>query len=299
MGIKNIFLLLVATLFVSCTKTTVEERPVDGQLTLRAAWEAQTTPPPGLRFYFYRTGDVPLDVRMSEQLIRDTDAKGFIGILPVGTYQALAVNSDVAGVNFTNMSTYQTATVEIKPETTLSALHSFGTEPLVVDGIRTIERSYVPTLLTKTLILNFEQDEAIASLSGVLCGTYPSVLLDTGTPSKASQDAAPTTTLPFEAILTEGKGKAILTMLGILGPEYGVKYHNLLQLKVVTHTGETLTKDIDMNRVLSDMLKANGGVMPSLPVEIDLKVNIDILIGLQASVVAWSTGGEGEGNVYF
>lgn len=299
MGIKNLLLLLVATLFVSCAKTTVEEHPVDGQLTIHAAWEAQTAPPAGLRFYFYRTGDVPVDVRTNEQLIRDTDAKGFTGILPVGTYQALAVNTDVAGVNFINMSTYQTATAEIKPETTLSALHSFGTEPFVIDGIRTVERSYVPALLTKTLILNFEQDEVIASLSGVLYGVYPSVLLVTGKPSTLSQDNAPTTTLPFDAVLVEGKGEARLTMLGMLDPEYGVKYHNLLQLKVVTHTGETLTKDIDMNQVLSDMLKANGGVMPSSPVEIDLKVNIDIFIGLQASVVAWSTGGEGEGNVYF
>lgn len=296
---KRMYLLLFMGCLVACTKIEIENRPTEGEVNLSVDWTDKVVPA-GMRFYFYRMeGDVTTRTGNSP-VIRDASASGFAGSLPIGTYQMLAVNTDGKGTELTGMENYGTATAVLKDVTgKMSSFYCWSMDSLQVDYNVAAKKSCAPTQLTKELSFQFAlEGTGLRSLSGSLCGVYPSVQLATGVPSTQSVADAPATEVRFDVALNGVTGYANFLTFGVLDPRNGSAYRQQLLLTATTLSGKTQELKVDLSRDMTEILKEYGGTLPvNVAVEVDVAVEAGADAGLTARITGWQPAtGKGEVN---
>lgn len=307
----TVFLVLWLFVATSCNKRELDTRPLppaeQGVIDFPVDWEGRVAPS-GLRFYFYpSSGEAPL--------VRDCPAQGFHDTLPAGTYRALVVNTDFRGVKLSDMEHYETARVELLPPATRSdAGLSLVGQPVNVWALSlnalSVEseseaafpqarfRSCVHTV---RLSFDIQDPEELSSLEGHLQGVYPSVLLAGGEPSEEARAAAASTFIPFSVALNKEGGECTVGVLGILSPDGGSAYHNVLRLSATGTEGEVVTTEVDLTEELSRVLGSGSG---ELPQELSIRVSVDIRFGPKPEMIAvatvqgWNNGGEINGEVW-
>lgn len=293
------FWMLALLLTASCTKVEINGRSTQGSASLTLDWGAYHAPA-GMRLYFYKEAS---QTRAGETVdngtvVRDVPASGFVGSLPVGTYQLLGVNTDATGIELRGMEHYETATAALPADAWAGMLYSFATEKLDINNKTDTKLTLDPQLLVRQLRLLFYVDGAgVSSLTGSLCGLYPSVLLSTGKPSASSVLAAANTRRSFTATLSGEEGMAELNLFGMLDPENGSRYTNVLTLNVTPTGGTQQTLAVDLSKTLTEILNKNSGELPvDVPVEIGIQITVEANARLSARVTDWRQG-NGEGDV--
>lgn len=280
-------LLLLTVCLAACTKITIEERPTEGDVNLSMDWTEQVAPA-GMRFYFYPMSTA---TRAEENapLVREVSASGFVGTLPVGSYRVLAVNTDASGLELIDTNRFETATGVMKSlGAPCGSLYTWKMDSLLVRYDTGVKETGAASSLTRMLSFRFSLEGAgLRSLTGAVCGFYPSVLLATGAPSAASAAAAPTTEAAFNVALNGDKGYAELHTLGVLPPRNGVAYQHLLRLTATTLGGKEQELNVDLSNTITDILSENGG---SLPVDVPVEVLLEVAAGNQVELTARVTG---------
>ncbi len=290
----------VATILACCTKKSLEYRSPEGHVVVSPRWGSLSVPSSAAcRFYPLSGGSAPVRVETSNASFLSTS-------LPMGTYSLLGWNTDAPGITFGNLDDINLAEARLSGDVQPGELYSWHAEELEVPDQDTIFVHPSVLSLIKTLTFHFRVggSEGAESLECRLYGAYPSVLLLSGEPSPQSSASAPGTSVVFivplgpvsragEEVL-EGSGSARL--LGLLDPQNGSLYDNRMELTLHTADGSLRSGEVDMNGVLSELLKANGD---ELPPEVPIEITVDIRwldSTLVASVTAWKNG-EGGGPV--
>ncbi|WP_319504903.1 DUF5119 domain-containing protein [Bacteroides graminisolvens] len=288
-------LLLPAALIVcavACTEGTLDNPPTEGRVVIHASWNSASPPATGLRFYFY-----PLSG--GSALTYDAASTGFEGNLPAGSYRVIACSTDASRAVYEGMESYSTASVTAVTTTDSRSLSYYaqpsGVYALHISELRVplqdvVETSSVPDTLSRRVNLSFLLlgGESLSSLSGLMRGIQPTVLIAT----KTYRGEAGVTS--FTASVSGNRATARVGVLGLLDPLGNLPYRNLMDLTLTLKDGSVQTTEVDLTRLLSEVLKANGGTIPlELPVEVELRL---IDAQLVASVKPWQSG-SGEGGV--
>ncbi|WP_455591751.1 DUF5119 domain-containing protein [Bacteroides sp.] len=300
-----LFLLLSA----SCTQEKLKQREeiiLPAHVCLGVDWkETDIADPPGTLFYFYPSEGTPF--------IRECTEEGFDGELASGDYHVLAVDANYQGVELTGMECYETATAVVVPIGTRTngyqeisqpeMLYRFPFEAFTAEGGKKVSFLTTPVGQVRTVELIFviSNRDRLASLSGSLQGAYPSVLLSTGEPSPSALSAAASTFTPFSVMLTDDGGGCRVKLLGMLYPDYGRVYENLLRLTAVSTDGQVLTAKTDLSDELSRGMEANRLVLPltlSIRVAVDVVFDPEPVIQAAATVQGWNNGGSTGSDVW-
>lgn len=277
---------------VACTQGTLDTLPTEGRVVIHASWNSALPPATGLRFYFY-----PLSG--GSALTYDAASTGFEGNLPAGSYRVIACSRDASGAVYQGMESYSTASVAAVTTTDSRSLSYYaqpsGVYALHISELRVplqdvVETSLVPDTLSRSVNLSFLLlgGESLSSLSGLMRGIQPTVLIAT----KAYRGEAGVTS--FTAWVSGNRATARVGVLGLLDPLGNLPYRNLMDLTLTLKDGSVRTTQVDLTRLLSEVLKANGGTIPlELPVEVELRL---IDAQLVAEVKPWQSG-SGEGQI--
>ena len=86
-----------------CTEESLDYRKQEGYVQIALSWDEGFSPA-GSRFYFYPENG-------GEMLSFDCPSEGFGGVLPVGRYRVIVVNSDCVNVAVRNERSYDTAEI--------------------------------------------------------------------------------------------------------------------------------------------------------------------------------------------
>lgn len=273
-------------------------------VSLFADWSgAGIDAPAGTRFYFYPQAG-------GELVSKECGPEGFEGELPEGSYRVLAVGTPAVGVTFTHMESYETAAAVATPivdPRTRSGMQEIAQPEqaysLPIHAIsptrdNKVTQTSLPVSLVRTVQLTFSTSGTVrpVSLSGSLQGVYPSVLLSTGVPTAAEQTAAIGSQSSFDATFEGSDAKVRIRTLGVLNPEGGTVYTNLLRVSVLTADGETLTAVADLTAELTQGITANGGVIP-LTLSLNIKIEVTPA-GATATVQGWGNGGDTGSDVW-
>ena len=301
---------------ISCTQGDLMfrgENISQGHVVIRPDQTIHTLP--GQKYYFYNTnGTTPY-------FSTPCDGIGnFKGTLPTGAYRVIAANSDTKGIAYRNMENYETATayatnlnstrliwsisewiqkdvewtaIEKTRSTerqTLGDLYSMTLETLEVKPNDTIRHTPSPTLLTRTMRLNFTLEQElltkVTALSGVLQGVYPSVQLCSGKTIASEIDRSPNLWIDYYGIQKEDHWTVSINLLGICDPEQGKIYENITKLSLIMDE-EEVTIEVDLTKSLSNILESYEG---ELPVEIPVQLNIELElvdVGISGRVESW------------
>jgi hypothetical protein len=235
-------------------------------------------------------------------LVHESDNEGnFEGQLRPGAYQVLATNTDAAGATFSEMDSYDKATVAIANgqtrssfANTLSPVYSVVLEELEVPDRKSVLMEPSPTSLTKQLVLVFflqdGLDTEIASISGDLFGVYPSVYLATGLPSEESFEESPVTSVHFSVAGEGVQREAQIGLLGLRDPGAEPTYTNDLSLTLTLYNGKEKETIIPMTSTLSSIIDGNDGKLPvHVFFVIELTKQVDDIKG---GIKAWTDGTE-------
>jgi hypothetical protein len=263
---------------------------------------------PDLEYCFYGEDNV--------LVYRGVGAGGrFEGGLPIGVYRTIAVNALPADVKYEGMERMETATARATnlmiatrmggptPERPLSRA---GQEEAfiyrVVDEFRIPEDTFEDDTLTLTpasdplthrLELVFTMDaglqDRVATLSGALCGVYPSVNLYTGETSLEEIRRSPGLQLGYTAVPTAvpGRWTASLPVFGLYTPDYGTNYFNVMTVTVKWSDGSAEQVPVDLTEELS---KALAHYTDGLPVDVPLVLEIELSlhdITIEGKALPW------------
>ena len=91
-----------------CTEESLDYRKQEGYVQIALSWDEGFSPA-GSRFYFYPENG-------GEMLSFDCPSEGFGGVLPVGRYRVIVVNSDCVNVAVRNERSYDTAEIYVLPD---------------------------------------------------------------------------------------------------------------------------------------------------------------------------------------
>jgi hypothetical protein len=233
-------------------------------------------------------------------LLRESDDEGnFEGELPPDVYRILATNVDAPGVVFSEMDSFDLATVTMdNVNSQLSTVYSVVVEQLEVSDYGNILREPLPALLTKQLVFVFTLvdglDTEVASITGELPGIYPSLRLSTGLPSPESVTQSLSTSVRFK-VVEQGMQRSVqIGLFGLRDPENGLVYTSDLALACASSGGDEEETTIPLTSVLSEIISENGGVLPPLVyISVELKrTQPPTEVGITGSITAWKNGEE-------
>lgn len=309
--IHRAFFALIFLLF-SCTENKdLQMREVlspvtTGRVVISPQWGVGIQPQP-LCYCLY-----PMGVPASKAICLEGTAAGCGSDLPAGDYRVLAYNADATGVRFAEMDDYAMAVVELIPVATRSGGYVVVGEPpevyvaampeelVIVAGGQTESNAAVRKLM-RTLVFNFssESNLSLDKLESTLCGVYPSVLLSTGEPTQRALQAAPEVAVCFGAdFRSVTKATGTVRVPGLLDPQNGTVYDNVLNLKLDTPEGGHYTSAVNLNGALTQILADNGGVLPvEVPIEMSIRLE-RTAVGLSAAVEGWKVGETSEGTIH-
>lgn len=311
-------LLLAVLLLAACTRAEIYY-PDNGIPTPATEGYIRIYPDPSkhalpaLQYHFYNTNT---DV---EYTVLPCDGLGnFEGMLPVGTYRVIATNTTATNVVFSDMHSYETATVTANrmetrggtlphrmetrsgtlPLAQPGTVYSTVLQNLVVSPADTVRYDPAPALLTRKVTLTFTLMGALADiterLEGKLQGVYPSINLYncSHTPESVSQSYNMAINFETSEINDNHQCQVEINLFGLADPEYGDAYNNVLTIALTTAGGEVIEVDLDLTDNLSEIIELNGGDIP-----LDLSLPIEIRqtdVGLGAILTGWIDNGETE-----
>ncbi|WP_455591929.1 DUF5119 domain-containing protein [Bacteroides sp.] len=304
--------LFVTLFFFSCTENKdlqlreVPDVPTTGRMVVIPQWGTGLQAE-ALRYDFYPTGSTS-----GKAISLEGTTAGCESDLPVGTYRVLAYNAGATGVRFAGTDRYETAAVELLPVATRTGGLTLVNEPpevyaatvteeLTITAGGQTEGNAAVRNLTRTLVFDFTIGNGLVlnKLESTLCGVYPSVLLSTGEPTQTALQVAPDMAVRFDAdFLSATEATATVRVPGLLDPQNGAAYSNVLALDLTTDSGEHWTSTVDLDGVLTQILADNGGTLPvEVPVELDIRIERTAL-GLSTTVAGWQTGEMSEGTIH-
>lgn len=314
------FWLLALWLLASCTKADIHQRPEKADVGYVEIHPKDAHTLPAAEYYFYNVSNP-----QAEHIVRAGNEEGnFEGVLPVGTYHVLAVNTGASGARFQGMEHYSTATVYdtylngYNPTTRTGAtsradndflgcesIYSTILEDIEVNAKDSLRHTPTPRKLTYTVTLNFkfifvgETQGEISAFSGALYGIYPSVQLFDGTTTYADLQQCPRVHAGFVAEQTAGGNglnwQVNLNLFGLYKAKNGEEHTNNMDL-TVTINGKEYTFTVDLTENITNILEYTGGVIPlDIPLEVELSYNQDLSV--TANVKPWVPSGSGTGNV--
>jgi hypothetical protein len=258
-----------------------------------------------VEYYFYNT-----DGRLVETHMSDGQGR-FEGVLPVGVYRVIATNMGASHVKFTGEGNYDTFIVAasdsepnsrgfisrasdytklLQPDSVYSIVIKDG---LIVTENDTIRNTPPSTLLTQQLNLEFTMEdgleaEDVESMTGVLRGIYPAVLLSTG--EGRQLEDSPRRAHSFETVLEGNRRKAHILLFGVRNPTDGEGYENVLELTLTMSDRATFYAMVNISELLSDALESEENISQlSLPIKIKKTP-----LGVTAEVEEWIEEGESE-----
>jgi hypothetical protein len=230
--------------------------------------------------------------------VHESDDEGnFEGHLRQGDYRVLATNTDAPGATFSEMDSYDKATVAIGNGQTrssfansLSPVYSVVIDHLDIPDNGIVRMEPLPVLLTKQLVLVFSLlgglDTEVTSLSGELPGVYPSVYLTTGLPSEQSSSTSVRFNVAGEGVQREAR----IGLFGLRDPGKEPVYTNNLSLAFTLNNGSEEETTIAMTSILSAIILAHEGKLPArVSIFIELRRWAD---GIGGSIKAWTDGSE-------
>lgn len=279
-------------LLFACTRADLEYVV---HTILRPSWPAETIAPAALRLHLYRAGDTPI--------VADCPATGYEADLKAGTYRGLCYNTDAVNVAFSDMDSYETATVSVstmpasraalasRAEGTEVAqpagLYHACVEDFTLEAGKMMEITFSPVPLVKTVRLRFELPAWLTteSLSGALMGVYPSLLLSTMEPSAEALTASYSTYVAFDADLSGAEAAATVTLFGLADPQGGTAYTNTLALGLTAAGGKQYPLVADLTPALTEVMAANGG---TLPAGVEFVVNLDNMLVPVVTIGDWT-----------
>jgi hypothetical protein len=290
-------------ILLSCTRAEIVYiRDPKGLVQIYLEYSGDTLP--DIEYYFYNAGDSEAEPLRFES----TDDEGnFEGELPVGVYRVIATNTGASHVEFTGSENYtdfivkaanpDDAGVRAAEDYTMllqpDSVYSIVVGELSVTDNDTIRKDTVPVLLTKQLNLEFVMEDGLGtetvSMTGLLPGVYPGVYLYTRAGWQIED--SPERAVNFETV-AEGsdKRKAKILLFGVLDPEYGATYTNVMELYLTMTDERVVTAKVDLTTILSDAIANHNGVIPwDIPVSIHVEKTS---IGVGAEVEGWVEEGE-------
>lgn len=300
---------LSLVLLSGCVKRDLEYRPGTpggentGMIDIALDWNGDKRPQEA-RYLIYREEDGTL-YRSFEGI---TD--GYKGELPEGKYHLIVHNTDAQQVGYCGMENYRTAYVFALPETTVKAAQgsSYIKEPDAVYGIgrceigevfevrkgETLVSTVHPKCLTHRVELLFElKNMEMRAMKGYLEGVTPSVVLSSGEYHPANCAVAFSTTVETQGVQFAGA----VNIFDIRAAHEDAPGSNTLDLTMTDLQGTDRPVQIDITRTVNDIVKDNGGKIPS---EISVKIELVLIDNgnLQATVTPWDDGGTGGGHPF-
>jgi len=288
---------------ISCTQAEMMYRQVVTiEELVRIYPDNSTHILPAQKYYFYNQDGV------TPCRVLTCDGYGnFTGTLPDGTYHIIASNANVTNAVYSGMGNHETAMVSAKSIYTRNKIEPTRTDILVsVDNIYsvvvkqvtvssgdTLHLTPTPSLLTRTVTLNFSVDEElqdqVIGLTGTLRGVYPSVQLFTGETKREEMEQAPEIQIGYIASQDNEKKEywtAILHVFGLHDPKYGENYQNMGEIILETVDNQHRV-EVDLTDALSNILEEYEGEIPvSIPIEVNVEVKL-VEIGIAATVESW------------
>lgn len=290
-------------LFSACAERELDFRREEGQVLVTPDWSGYVCPvSAGYGFYVQDgTGEPAVPV------VTAVAAERYSATLPVQDYRMLAFNTDAPGVEYAGLECLETAEVKLSSTRQPGEVFTWNIDRVEITREDTVAYAPRPERLVKSVMLHFQVTgmEAAEVLQGELNGVYPSLSLLRGTPSSASVSAAPMTKTVFSATLTRTatrsgdpayKATAGVRMFGLLCPEDGSAYDCRLHLKVSDTEGDVFQTTLDMNGVMTEVIRFHAGELPADEM-VEVEIGIDrVNSTLVAEVKGW-THGSGSGEV--
>ncbi len=279
-----------------CTKERLDRRKQEGYVHIALSWPGNFSPA-GSKFYFYPENGGPM-------FSVECPAEGFSGVLPVGSYRMIVVNSDYSNVAMGNEHDYGSAEFYVSPESDSGEGAGFVYQPgmlafatrlveseiLEVPYRETVRVSALPRLGVKRIRITFEIENfsALVSCSGSFSGVSPSrsCLLENGAPVSAS--------IRFTAAPVAGSSDFVaeISVLDLVPSRQGETTH-LLIVDLAGEGGTSYQTPVDLSDTIDRIFSESGGELPD---EIQLNVVLSLLDGqLHASVQPWDGDGSGSG----
>jgi len=317
--LKTLCLCVSVFILTGCTKADIHYptiETVQGMVMIYPDQSKYTLP--ALKYHFYN-----VDTQI-EYIVCSCDGSGnFEGMLPIGTYRVIATNTNAQYVEFTDMQSYELATVTALPVFTRSTaqptvkqrsalanyqlltvnylaqpgeVYSTVMSELTVSQTDTLRYEPSPVLLTRRLRLLFtlqgELITEVSALNGVLRGVYPSMYLYTCSHTQEGISQAPDMAIGFDTEVQGNQREAQISLFGLCDPGYGHVYANELPLELTMNDGSKQQVTLDLTDVLSDIISQNQG---TIPIEITIPIDIKrVGIGIEGIVTGWINEGETE-----
>lgn len=278
---------VVTLLASSCVKRNLYVKPDEGTVILDIDWQnlvAGETAPQQMSLYFY--GD-------DGTLMRGTSENGtFTTVLPSGSYKVLAVNEDVDGVGFTNMSDYDKAYAYALPLNKLAQANEewvrqpgwvYGGHLLDVNVIKhdTVQQTVVPEPMVQRVSMNiFLQGDydAVTEMSAALTGVAASVLLSTG---ECNDYAAITQLEPQQVSGNHYTANALV--FGVAAVDPNAPVDNQVRLELAFNNGGS--------QVLEETITGDGIAEDPSAMEVTINVEIEVSanseVGFTAAITGW------------
>lgn len=247
---------------MGCTQRDLEIPATEGAVNISFDWKnlyPDEDLPSGMRLYFYRNDGVTET--------RDCTSGGYTGMLPAGTYQVLAHNTDATGVAYRNMDTYAGARVYAASGTKAvylsQPLHVYGTGlqgTLTITGEKEASAGITPESFVKKALLKIiltGESSAVASCSAMMTGVVEAVSVSTG------ELLEETGVIAF--VLSSGAGgfESAVTFFGRLP---GANNELTLVLNFTGGGSQTVTVDI------TDALKNINTAV--IPIEVNARIEV-------------------------
>lgn len=282
---------VLAMMFVACSKSSDIDWEHNGQVCIVLAWEkTQQTRPLVMTYYFYTdSSDVPL--------IREGNADGYVGVIPKGHYRVFACNENYRNVSLETNKGFDEALAIAEPTSSVvkavtniyvkqpeklynargTAIESRGEEPALV--------SLPAGGLTKTLQLNVKVMglDSIVHLEGTLSGLSPAMQLSSSMP-RFSHPVAVTFDLEKESSEIY---QTTLSLFGIFtGNETEDPIEPYLFLTVTQGNGVTYTARGNLNNPAIEPF--NRGEYVSLILDVEARPSSTDVLDL--TVKEWREG---------
>lgn len=301
--IKN-HIFFICIILVNCQLSIVNSSCTQGDLLFRGETltgqveiypDMSTHTLPKQKYYFYNTAGI------SPCTVSACDGLGnFIGKLPAGTYCVIASNAKAQGVEYQGMDNYETAMAyatnlsTTRTETRdqkMDNVYRVVMEKLNVSTTQTTSHTPKPSLLTRTVKLNFTMDSElmakVTNLSGTLQGVYPSVQLYTGKTIESEIARSPELYTPYTGVREGNHWVVVINLFGLCDPHGEYPYQNITTLELEME-GKTTTVDVDLSNGLSSVLEEYNG---DLPIEVPVQINVELeLVNMTVTgiVESWS-----------
>lgn len=276
----------------SCVKRNLYVKPDEGTVILDMDWKNLVqgeNPPQQMSLYFYGENGT---------LLRGTTDNGtFTTVLPSGNYKVLAVNEEVEGVGFNNMSDYDRAYAYALPLNKLAkADEEWVRQPgwvysghlLEVNVLKqdTTLTTVVPEPMVQRVSMNIYLTgdyDAVAEMSAALSGVAASVLLSTG---ECNDYAALTQLEPQQVAGNHYTANALVFGVAAVNPDVSVD--NKVRLELSFNNGgsqvleETITGDVIEDPTATEI---------NINVEIEVSANSEV--GFTAVITGWEVTTDG------